>query len=166
MKAGLKQLPAWLEVSLHLRRIPHPQLDPHLLQQPLEPRIVPARLHPHPHLLPRQRPVKLLRFRTVLQPLFLYFACSVVKDRDLLKPRMKITAYNQQDGSSHEPWSCSSLTNLLKMGQRRYAIKRSESSPIVTTAASANVSLFAIRIVSNRCLRSSIERPSIPFGRR
>jgi hypothetical protein len=38
---------------------------------------------------------------------------------------MKITAYNQHDvGSSHEPWSCSSHTNLLAAtGQRRYAIK-------------------------------------------
>jgi hypothetical protein len=50
---------------------------------------------------------------------------SIVKDRDLLKPRMKITAYNQHDvGSSHEPWSCSSHTNLLATGQRRYAIKQ------------------------------------------
>jgi hypothetical protein len=39
---------------------------------------------------------------------------------------MKITAYNQHDvGSSHEPWSCSSHTNLLAaMGQRRYVIKQ------------------------------------------
>ncbi|HET9407113.1 MAG TPA: hypothetical protein VFO39_07730, partial [Candidatus Sulfotelmatobacter sp.] len=46
-------------------------------------------------------------------------------DRNLLKPRMKITAYNQHDvGSSHEPWSCSSQPNLLAVtGQRRYAIK-------------------------------------------
>ena len=62
---------------------------------------MPASLHPHPHRLARQRPVKLLRFRAVLQPLFLYLSRSIVKDRDLLKPRMKITAYNQHDvGSS------------------------------------------------------------------
>ncbi|MGB6474993.1 MAG: hypothetical protein WBF04_13130, partial [Candidatus Sulfotelmatobacter sp.] len=44
------------------------------------------------------------------------------------KTRMKITAYNQHDvGSSHEPWSSSSHTNLLATSQRRYAIKRSET---------------------------------------
>ena len=62
----------------------------------------------------------------MLQPLFFYLSPSIVKDRDLLKPRMKITAYNQHDvGSSHEPWSCSSHTTLLATSQRRYAIKRS-----------------------------------------
>ena len=35
----------------HPRRIPQPQLDSQLLQQPLEPRIVSASLHPHPHFL-------------------------------------------------------------------------------------------------------------------
>src|SRR6202140_2177875 len=113
----------------HLRRISKPQLEPQLLKQPLEPRIVPARLHPHPHFLPRQRPIKLLRFRPVLQPFFLYFSRSVVKDRDLLKPRMKITAYNQHDvGPSHEPWPCLSQPNLLAVtGQRLYAIKQSSA---------------------------------------
>jgi len=90
-----------------LGRIAEPQLHAQLRQQPLEPRILPARLHPYPHLLPRQRAVKLLRFRPVLQPFLCYLSRSIVKDRDLLKPRMKITAYNQHDvGSSHEPWSC------------------------------------------------------------
>jgi hypothetical protein len=44
---------------------------------------------------------------------------------------MKITAYNQHDvGSSHEPWSCSSHTNLLAaMGQRRYVIKQAFFAP-------------------------------------
>jgi hypothetical protein len=42
----------------------------------------------------------------------------VVKDRDLLKTRMKITAL----------YLVSSHTNLLAMGQRRYAIKRNRSS--------------------------------------
>jgi hypothetical protein len=56
---------------------------------------VPARLHPYQNFLARQRPVKLLRFGAVLQPLFLDLSRSIVKDRDLLKSRMKITAYNQ-----------------------------------------------------------------------
>ncbi len=46
--------------------IAEPQLEAQLRQQPLEPRIVPASLHPHPHFLARQRPVKLLRFGAVL----------------------------------------------------------------------------------------------------
>src|SRR6202043_3438316 len=78
-------------------------------QQPLEPGIVPASLHPHPHRQPRQFAVKPLRLIAVLQTLLLHLSRSVVKDRDLLKTRMKITAYNQHDvGSSHEPWSVSS----------------------------------------------------------
>jgi hypothetical protein len=31
----------------------------------------------------------------VLQPLLLHLSRSIVKDRDLVKTRMKITAYNQ-----------------------------------------------------------------------
>jgi len=75
-----------------LGRIAEPQLDAQLRQQALEPGIVPAGLHPDPHLLARLRPVKLLRLRAMLQPLFLHLSAYVVKDRDLLKPRMKITA--------------------------------------------------------------------------
>ncbi|MGA9978163.1 MAG: hypothetical protein WBQ08_05975, partial [Candidatus Sulfotelmatobacter sp.] len=73
------------------------------------------------------------------------------------KTRMKITAYNQHDvGSSHEPWSSSSHTNLLATSQRRYAIKRSlamseanrqtKSKDLVsagTTTAAARSSLHA-----------------------
>jgi hypothetical protein len=45
--------------------------------------------------------LKLLRFPAVLQSFLLNLSRSIVKDRDLLKPRMKITAYNQHDvGSS------------------------------------------------------------------
>jgi hypothetical protein len=108
-----------------LGRISQPQLEPQLRQQSFEPRIVPASFHSHPHLLPRQRAVKLLRLRPVSQPPFLLLSSLIVKDRDLLKTRMKITAYNQHDvGSSLEPWSCSSQPNLLAAtGQRRYAIK-------------------------------------------
>ena len=87
--------------SPHSRRIPEPQLDSQLLQQPLEPRIVPASLHPHSNFLARQTAIKLFRFPAVLQSFLLNLSRSIVKDRDLLKPRMKITAYNQHDvGSS------------------------------------------------------------------
>src|SRR5206468_7330679 len=81
------------------RRIPQPQLHSQLRQQPLEPGIVPASFHPHTNRLPRQRTVKLLRLFAV-EPFFLILPRFVVKDRDLLKPRMKITAYNQHDVGS------------------------------------------------------------------
>jgi hypothetical protein len=77
----------------------HP-LEPQLRQQPLEPGILPAGLHPYPHLLPRQRAIKLFRLLAVLQSFLLNLSRSVVKDRDLLKPWMKITAYNQHDVGS------------------------------------------------------------------
>jgi hypothetical protein len=56
---------------------------------------VPASLHPYQNFLARQTAIKLLRLRAVLQPLLSNLSRSIVKDRDLLKPRMKITAYNQ-----------------------------------------------------------------------
>jgi hypothetical protein len=45
--------------------IAQPQLLPQLRQQPLEPRIVSAGFHPHPHLLAGQRPIELLGFLAV-----------------------------------------------------------------------------------------------------
>jgi hypothetical protein len=50
----------------HFRRIAEPQLEAQLRQQPLEPRIVPAGLHPHTHFRARQPAVKLLRLGAVL----------------------------------------------------------------------------------------------------
>src|SRR5437588_12156182 len=81
-------------------RIPQPQLEPQLGQQVLEPGIVPAGLHPHAHLLPGQRTIKLLGLGAVAQPSFFISSRLIVKDRDLLKSRMKITAYNQHDVGS------------------------------------------------------------------
>ena len=73
-------------------RLPQPQLEPQPGQQALESGIVPAGLHPHPHLLPGQRTVKLLSLGAVAQPAFFISSRLIVKDRDLLKSRMKITA--------------------------------------------------------------------------
>src|SRR5438309_9982790 len=81
-------------------RIPQPQLESQLGQQALEPGIVPAGLHPHAHLLPGQRTIKLLGLGAVAQPSFFISSRLIVKDRDLLKSRMKITAYNQHDVGS------------------------------------------------------------------
>jgi hypothetical protein len=50
-----------------------------------------------------QQTIRLFRFPAVLQPLFLNLSRSIVKDRDLLKTRMKITAYNQH--SQHHGFS-------------------------------------------------------------
>src|SRR6266550_791573 len=113
-------------------RIPQPQLQAQIRQQPLEPGIVPASFHPHSHLLPRQGTVKLLRFLAVTQPFFLILPCLIVKDRDLLKSRMKITAYNQHDVGSFSVslWSFRNLLMYsLRSSQRRYAIKRREAQP-------------------------------------
>src|SRR5438445_11594976 len=81
-------------------RIPQPQLESQLGQQALEPGIVPAGLHPHAHLLPGQQTIKLLGLGAVAQPSFFISSRLIVKDRDLLKSRMKITAYNQHDVGS------------------------------------------------------------------
>jgi hypothetical protein len=43
--------------------------NPNLLEHPLEPRIVPASVHPHSNFLARQPPIKLLRLAAVLQRL-------------------------------------------------------------------------------------------------
>ncbi|MGB6476950.1 MAG: hypothetical protein WBF04_23095, partial [Candidatus Sulfotelmatobacter sp.] len=64
--------------------------------------------------------------------------------------RMKITAYNQHDvGSSHEPWSSSSHTNLLATSQRRYAIKRSEG-PMQFHGALSPVPVGKVLVVNPR----------------
>src|SRR5881396_365989 len=94
-------------------RISQPQLYSQLRQQPLEPGIVPASLHPYANGLPRQRTVKLLRFFAMTQPFFLILPSLIVKDRDLLKPRMKITAYNQHDVGSFSVSLWSSRSYLL-----------------------------------------------------
>ena len=63
------------------------------------------------------------------QPLFLDFSCLLVKDRYLLKTRMKITAYNQHDLGSFSSlglFACKP-TLLAAPSQRRYAIKRSKN---------------------------------------
>src|SRR5207302_11384173 len=111
-------------------RIPQPQLESQLGQQALEPGIVPAGRHPHAHLLPGQRTIKLLGLGAVAQPSFFISSRLIVKDRDLLKSRMKITAYNQHDVGSFSE-SLGFFRKLpsysLRSSQRRYAIKRSEA---------------------------------------
>jgi len=86
-----------------------------------QPQLVPACLHPHPHRR-AQRTVKLLGFVAMPQPLFLDFSCLLVKDRYLLKTRMKITAYNQHDLGSFSSlglFACKP-TLLAAPSQRRY----------------------------------------------
>src|SRR5216684_2603666 len=63
------------------------------------------------------------------QPLLPPLSRSIVKDRNLLKTRMKITAYNQHDvGSFSSPWSFRHLHLLKTTSQRRYPINRREQS--------------------------------------
>src|SRR5438034_4358203 len=100
--------------SPDFRRVSQPQLKSQLRQQPLEPGIMPASLHPYPHALSPQSTIKLLRLFAVTQPFFLILPSLVIKDRDLLKTRMKITAYNQHDiGSFSVSLGRFAATNLL-----------------------------------------------------
>src|SRR5438045_3646317 len=96
------------------RRVSQPQLKSQLRQQPLEPGIMTATLHPYPPALSPQSTVTLLRLFAVTQPFLLILPSFVVKDRDLLNPRMKITAYNQHDvGSFSVSLGRFAATNLL-----------------------------------------------------
>src|SRR5260370_20439415 len=79
--------------------IPDPQLLSQLCQQPLKPARRPAGFHPHPHRLSRQAAVKLLRLPAVLQSPLTPFPSFRIHKSNLLKPRMKITAYNPHVGS-------------------------------------------------------------------
>jgi hypothetical protein len=131
-----------------LGRIPQPQLHAQLRQQALEPGIMPAGFHPHPNRLSGQRTVKLFGLSPVAQPFF--FICSrlIVKDRDLLKPRMKITAYNQHDvGSFSESLGFFAATIVLAAieptslcNQAEPLFRRSEGSPAQTDPAYAEQS--------------------------
>jgi hypothetical protein len=80
-------------------RVSDPQLLSQLAQQPLEPARRPARFHAHSHRLSRQAAVKPLRFPAMLQPALPPLSSFRVDKRNLLKPRMKITAYNPHVGS-------------------------------------------------------------------
>ena len=83
----------------NLGRVPDPQLVSQLPQQPLEPARRPAGFHPHSHHLARQAAVKLFRFPAVLQSPLTPFPSFRIHKRNLLKPRVKITAYNPHVGS-------------------------------------------------------------------
>src|ERR1051326_5414909 len=80
-------------------RVPDPQLVSQLAQQPLEPAPRPTRFHAHPHRLSRQAAVKLLRFPAVFQTPLSPLSSFRIHKRYLLKPRVKITAYNPHVGS-------------------------------------------------------------------
>src|ERR1700674_1727132 len=83
----------------YLGCIPDPQLVSQLGQQPLEPARRSAGFHPHPHRLSRQAAVKLLRLPAVLQSALTPLPSFRIHKSNLLKPRMKITAYNPHVGS-------------------------------------------------------------------
>src|SRR5207302_9760217 len=69
---------------------------------------------PAPPPPPPQTTLKLPPLGAVTQPFLLIPPTLLVKDRDLLKPRMKITAYNQHDvGSFSVSLGRFAATNLL-----------------------------------------------------
>src|SRR5437879_13132012 len=61
---------------------------------------MPASRPPHPPALSPQSTIKLPRLFAVTQPFFLILPSLLIKDRDLLKTRMKITALYQHDVGS------------------------------------------------------------------
>ena len=79
------------------RRIAYPQLVPAFPQQTPEPLARRSRLDAHPHLLALllQPTVKPYRLGSMLQPSFCRCPSSIVKDRENLKPSVKVTTYNQ-----------------------------------------------------------------------
>ena len=108
-----------------LARIPQPQLMPALAQQPLEPQRVAARLHPHQNR-PGQLAIELggLAWQ---QSSFLVLSAFCIQPGDLLKARMKITAYNLHDGSFRsESWffAKTQVYSALLRSRRCYPIKR------------------------------------------
>src|SRR5216683_5794366 len=95
------------------------------------------------------------------QPLLPPLSRSIVKDRNLLKTRMKITAYNQHDvGSFSSPWSFRHLHLLKTTSQRRYPINQSEESALPATTPHAPT-LFRILSPQNGSpfLRSAFPLP-------
>src|SRR4029077_765648 len=107
------------------------QLEPQLGQQALEPGIVPAGLHPHPHFLPGQRTIKLFGLGPVAQPSFFISSRLIVKDRDLLKSRMKITAYNQHDVGS--------FSESLGFFRSYHRTRRDRANVVMQSSAARNL---------------------------
>src|ERR1700745_1000521 len=112
-------------------RIPQPQLEPQLGQQALEPGIVPAGLHPHPHFLPGQRTIKLFGLGPLAQPSVFTSSRLIVKDRDRLKSRMKITAYNQHDVGS--------FSESLGFFRRYHRTRRDRANVVMQSSTARNL---------------------------
>ena len=79
-----------------LGRVPDPQLEVQLRQQPFKPARMPTGFHPHAHLhsLGREITVELLRFLAVLQSPLLQFPSVGIHKRNLLEGRVVIASYN------------------------------------------------------------------------
>src|SRR5579864_5966525 len=102
-----------------LSRVPNPQFELQLAQQALEPTRVPAGFHSHPHALPFEPGVELLGFFTVRQPPLPQLTALSVDKRNLLEPRMIVTAYNQHVRLlSSEPFGGLRFQSLLGPGSR------------------------------------------------
>src|SRR5271166_5317059 len=110
------------------RRIAHPQLMPAFLQQPPEPLARHARFHAHSHFA--LQPTTKLRRRGRMQQLLLSdLSRLIVKDRNLLKPRMEITAYNPHGWLFPGSSAFFAKTDYPLRGQPRYEIKWRASPP-------------------------------------
>jgi hypothetical protein len=77
-----------------------------------------AGFHPYPHHLAMQRPVELLCFSPVFQATLAVLPSIRIHVRDLLKPRVIITAYNPHVGSFLPGIGRPATTNVLGSGSR------------------------------------------------
>jgi hypothetical protein len=80
-------------------RIAKQHLIPELAHQTPKPTEVSRGLHTDAHLAPGQRSIERLGFGGVSQPALSVLSSFLVKVRNLLELRMKITSYNQHLGS-------------------------------------------------------------------
>src|SRR4029077_1281894 len=101
-----------------------------------------AGLHPHAHLLPGQRTIKLLGLGAVAQPSFFISSRLIVKDRDLLKSRMKITAYNQHDVGS--------FSESLGLVRSYHRTRRDRANVVMQSSEARNLDRARICRLRNR----------------
>src|SRR5450755_2939737 len=100
---------------------------PALLQQPPKPLAGRARFHAHSHLA-FQSTIKLHGLGRMQQLLLSDLSRLIVKDRNLLKPRMEITAYNPHGWLLPGSSAFFAKTDYPLRGQPRYEIKRARAS--------------------------------------
>ena len=98
-------------------------------------------------LLPGQRTIKLLGLGAVAQPSFFISSRLIVKDCDLLKSRMKITAYNQHDVGS--------FSESLGFFRSYHRTLRDRANVVMQSSAARNLVLLTLPGTTDSSLRSN-----------